>query len=123
MAKVQSEQRGAPLALPALTTQLTDIGRYQFDMWMKLQKHVLQTAEDFGETWTAHADAEGALVSELMKKLAAVNAFPDAASAYQECASRQLELLSQQNKRLFENTEKTMTRGVKLLSNGQGLST
>jgi len=123
MARIQSQKRDAPMALPQLATQLTDIGRCQFDVLMNLQKHVLQTAEDFGEAWTAHADAEGALFSELLKKLASATTLPDAATAYRECASRQLELLAQQNRRLFEGTEQAMARSVRLLSNGRGLST
>ena len=106
-----------PMDLQAASAQFAQVGRHQFQVLLDMPQQLLQSAEEIGEVWNAHAESEGKLVSELMKKLASAKTLPDAMSAYQQCMYGQLEILSRDSQRLFHGAEKLVTRNLNIFSN------
>lgn len=88
------------------------------DSIIDLQKQALEYAAELNQVWTARAQSESKLVTDLMAKLAGARSIPDAASAWQECLQRQIQLNAEDTRRLLEQNRKFMRMSAEAFTNG-----
>ncbi len=88
------------------------------DSMIDLQRQALEYAAELNQVWTARAQSESKLVTDLMTKLAGARSIPDAASAWQECLQRQIQLNAEDTRRLLEQNQKFMRMSAEVFTNG-----
>ncbi len=88
------------------------------DSMIDLQKQALEYAAELNQVWTARAQSESKLVTDLITKLAGARSVPDAASAWQECLQRQIQLNAEDTRRLLEQNNRFIRMSAEVLTNG-----
>jgi hypothetical protein len=88
------------------------------DSMIDLQKQALEYAAELNQIWTAQAQSESKLFTDLMTRLAGARSIPDAATAWQECLQRQIQLNAEHTRRLLEQNERFMRVSAEVLTNG-----
>ena len=94
-----------------LSQQFADMGQRSIETMMGMQKGYLDALQKINQQWISGVNAQTALTSELLTKLASAKSIPDAAIACQNCANRQFEIFA-------ENGRQFMATGAKLFGNG-----
>ena len=97
--------------------QFADMGRQSMEAMMEMQKGFLNAFQELHKQWISGVNAEAALASDLLTKLAAAKSVPDAAIACQGCANRQMEILAESGRQLAAAGEKMVPR---FFGNGSG---
>ena len=94
---------------PFSATDFSIIGRGSFDRMVGLQQNFLGALHDINEQWAATMNAEIALASETLTKLAAAKSIPDTVAACQNCGARQMEIVTDNSRGLQAANEKIMS--------------
>lgn len=92
------------------TQRFADAGRHSIDAMVGMQKGFLDVFEVLNKQWVSGVNAEAALASEFLTKLAAAKSIPDAAMACQGCANRQMQILAENGRQLMAAGEKMVPR-------------
>jgi hypothetical protein len=100
---------------PIPPAELARLGQQTIDSMMDMQKGFMAALSDVHQHWISAANAQAALASELLTKLAGAKSIPEAATAYQSCANRQMEILAESGRQLAAAGEKLMPQ---LFTNG-----
>ena len=95
---------------PFATSDFSIIGRKTFDRMVALQQNFLGALQDINQQWVATINAEIALASETLTKLAAAKSIPDTVAACQNCGTRQMEIVAENSRGLQAANEKIMSR-------------
>jgi hypothetical protein len=94
---------------PLSAIDFSAIGRNTLDRMVGLQKGLLGALHDMNEQWAATINAEIALASETLTKLAAAKSIPDTVAACQNCGTRQMEIVAENSRGLQAANERIMS--------------
>lgn len=125
MARTQKEARNEPaeksMPFDFAATDFTATAKKQIEAFTNAQSEALDDFQEMNQQWLDRLQAEASLASELASKLTAAHSIPDAVAAYQEWGSRRLEMMAEDTKHLWDDTQKFMQAGARLLQS-QGAS-
>jgi len=94
---------------PFPASEFSVVGRKTFDSMVGLQQNFLGALQDINQQWAATINAEIALVSETLTKLAAAKSIPDTVATCQSCGTRQMEIVAENSRGLQAAGEKIMS--------------
>jgi len=101
---------------PIMSQEFSEMGQKTIEAMMGVQKGFLDALQELNQQWVSGVNAETALASEFLTKLAAAKSIPDAAIACQGCANRQMEILAENSRQFMAAGEKIMPH---LFGNGR----
>jgi hypothetical protein len=87
----------------------------QIQAFASAQTEAWETYQELSWHWLDRVQAEASLASDLAAKLSAAWSVPDAIAAYQTWGSRRFEMMTEDTKHLWEDTQKFMQTGARLL--------
>ena len=88
---------------------INDFGQKQANAFMTMQHEFSAWFEEARKSWTARAELEKELTSELFTRLSSAKTIPDAAQIYQDWLNRHLQVWA-------EDSRKAMADGQKLVA-------
>ena len=86
----------------------SDLGKQNWDACLDMQKGLINAMGTLNQDWSARANAEVTLMSDLAEKLIAARTVPEAAAAYQDWMMKRMEMLAEDGRRLMASGQSIM---------------
>lgn len=119
--ETERTKESAAMPIPNLIpAEFAEIGQKRVEAMMKLQQELFGRFAEFTQAWFTRAKSEADLASEFVTKLTAARSVPETATACQECMDKRMEMLAEDSRRLFDDGQKFLHMGTRLLMNGSG---
>jgi uncharacterized protein with PIN domain len=114
----RTKESGELPILNLIPVEFAEIGQKRVEAMMNLQQELFGRFAEFTQAWFARAKSEADLASEFVTKLTAARSVPETATACQECMDKRMEMLAEDSRRLFNDSQKFLHMGTRLLMNG-----
>jgi len=109
---------GKPSGLGLPGSSPFDLSKSGVDAMTKMQAEFMGNLEEMSRAWLNQTQATAALFNNLLTQLWNARSAPDTVAAYQSFMSRRMEMIVEESRRFFANSEKFMSAGAKLVTNG-----
>src|SRR5579864_5551374 len=109
---------GKPTGFGLPGFEAMDLSKGGLEAMTKMQAEFVGNLEKMSRGWLAQTQAQAALFGELMQQLWKARSAPETMAAYQNFLTRRMEMMVEESRQFFANSEKFMSAGTKLLSNG-----
>ncbi len=117
--KESHSERTEKSPLPNLVpVEFAAMGKKRFEDFVNAQTELWDKLQETNRQWVERMQSDANMASEFASKLTAARSIPDAMTACQEWTSRRFEMMAEDGKHLFDDTQKFMQTGARLLSNG-----
>jgi Phasin protein len=94
-------------------------GTNRMESLLEMQKHLVESFEQFNRAQMERAKRETELASEFAGKVTSARSVPDVMSAYQEWLSRRMAMFAEDGQKLFSESQKAVNETMRLLTNGR----